>query len=103
VTDEMDLALSECQQRLKVLRAVLFDIPAHAARLLRRIEKQMRRALSGVKKSSCPERGLCSALRDWHLPTIRIERPPDKLHFAALFFLPPPETRREVLAVKLAS
>ena len=103
VVDETNVALSECRRRLKGLRAVLFDISGHAARLLRRIEKQMRRALCGVQRSSWPEQTVGSALLDWHLPTIRIERPPDKPDFASLFFLPPSETRREALAVKLVS
>ena len=77
-TDNADVSLSDCRKRLNVLRAVLMDLPRHAARLIRRIEKHMRRALGTVRVSHFSEPCVSTSLDEWHLPTIRIERPPDK-------------------------
>lgn len=93
VADETDVSLPECRERLKALRAVLMDLPRHAARLLRRIEKRMRRTAGADRISPHPVERLSASLRDWHLATIRIERPPDKTRPTSLIILPPPEPR----------
>ena len=78
VEDETDLSLSECRWRLKRLRAVLMDIPHYAARLLRRIEKQMRRASSTTRLGPVPTLYLSALFSDWELADLRIERPPER-------------------------
>ena len=97
--EKPETSLAECQRRLQALRAVLLDVPRHALRLLRRIEKHMRRALRAARLSPCP--GLCpsASLSGWRLGVIRIERPPDKASPASLIFSPPPDPRREAKAV----
>ncbi len=77
--DETDVSLSEYQRRLKALHAVLMDLPFHAARLLRRFEKQMRRAAgSKGQLSRLPHLDQSPLFCAWHLTANRIERPPDK-------------------------
>ena len=68
---------SDCRARFKVLRAVLMDLPRHARGLLRRIEKQSRRALCMDRTTPCPEMRRSASLRTWRLAGPRIERPPD--------------------------
>ncbi len=99
--DETEVSLTDCGQRLKALRAVLMELPRHAARLIRRIQKHMRRATRAVRVSIDRKLCVCAALDGWLKPDTRIERPPDKVGIASLFFSPPPEFRREALAVEL--
>jgi hypothetical protein len=63
---------------MRALRAVLRDLPRHALRLLRRVEKRARRALCSVRPSQCAASNRSVLLDDWRLPASRIERPPDK-------------------------
>jgi len=88
-TDGADVSLSECQRRLKVLRAVLKDLPRAALRLLRLIEKQSRRAMSTDQPSRFPHSRLSTSLHDWRLAGMRIERLPDIGLRKLLLFLPP--------------
>jgi len=99
ITDETDITRPECERRLKILRAVLLDLPRHAARLLHRIEKQMCRASSAVRQSYIPKPQFSASLDDWQLAESRVERPPDKGLPASPFILPPPDTEREAKAV----
>ena len=100
--DETEVSLTDFGQRLETLRAVLMNLPRHAARLIHRIQKHMRRATRAVRVSVDPKLCVCAALEGWLKPGTRIERPPDKVGFTSLFFLPPPDLRREALAVELA-
>ncbi len=86
VTDNADISLSDCQHRLKALRAILMDVGRSAARLLRQIEKQMRRALRTVRFLPRPEQGLWASFLEWCLRANRIERPPDKAVFSSQLF-----------------
>jgi len=72
-----EVSVSECRARLKVLRGVLMDLPRHALRLLRRIEKQIRRAIGADQPSPGWAEALPASLCHWRLPGNRIERPPD--------------------------
>ena len=76
VTDDPDVSLLECQRRLKALRAVLMDLPLHALRLLRRIEKQRRRAMRADQASPDMDADISESLCQWRLAGNRIERPP---------------------------
>ena len=76
--DCADVSLPACRRRLKVLRAVLADLPRHALRLLCRIEKQNRRTMRVDHSSPCPNARLSASLCQWRLAGNRIERPPDK-------------------------
>lgn len=110
-----DVSLSDCRRRLKVLRAILTDLPRHALHLLRRIEKRMRRALCAASLSPCPDLYSWARLCCWRLTINRIERPPDKrlsaksqsricsdddVQKCLRHLSPPPEPRREAKAVK---
>ena len=76
--DEADVSLSDCRQRLQALCAVLTNLPCHAARLIRRIEKQMRGVTHACQLSYRFDTRQCPVLHDWRLARTRIERPPDK-------------------------
>jgi len=76
VKTHADVSPSECQRRLKALRALLLDLPSHALRLLRRIEKQNRRKGRTDLPSPHPETPLFASLFNWRLAENRIERPP---------------------------
>jgi len=77
---------------------VLMNLPRHALRLLRRIARQTFGAIGPLPRPT----PCCSApLRGWTLPASRIERPPDKGLLRIADFLPPPELRREALAVEV--
>jgi len=91
--DDADVSLSACQTRLRVLRAVLMDVPRCASRLLRRIEKQARRAGRTRRPSAFVAPLLSTSLRDWRLAEMRIERPPDLGLLASLSLYPPPGNR----------
>ncbi len=78
VVDEKAVSLSDCRERLKALLAVLTHLPRHAARLIRRIEKQMRGVISPCRLLFRFEKHPSPALRDRQLAGPRIERPPDK-------------------------
>ena len=73
--DDVDFSLFQCRRRLKRLRAILMDIPHHAARLLHRIEKLMRRTDRRLPRAAT---WLSLTLHDWRLAGHRIERPPDE-------------------------
>ena len=75
---ETDLSLCDVRGRLDALRAVLMDLPRHALRLLRRIEKRMRRTVYASQAMPRPDTRLPETLRDWRLAGLRIERPPDR-------------------------
>lgn len=76
---ETDVSLCDIRQRLRAVQAVLMDVPRHALRLLRRIEKRMRRAAGADRPVPRPDAGLSASLRDWRLAENRIERPPDQI------------------------
>jgi len=84
-SDEADVSLIDCRQRLRVLRLVLGDLPRHALRLLRRIARQCR----GAGRQLSVRFDLCCAasVHDWHLPANCIERPPD-MFAGTLRFIP---------------
>jgi len=93
VADDTNLSLSECQRCLKRLRAILTDLSSHAARLLHRIEKLMRRTLGTLRFSCFAGPRVSAPLDEWRLAKVRIERPPDKGALAPLIVSPPPELR----------
>ncbi len=99
VADEKDVSLSECRERLKALLAVLTNLPRHAARLIRRIEKQLRGVISLCQLSPRLEKHPSPALRDRQLARPRIERPPDKGLPVSPFPHLPPKSGREAQAV----
>ena len=90
VAEDAEDSPAECQQRLKVLRAVLMDLPRHALRLLRRIEKQSRRAMGAGQPLPRFDVHLSALLCAWRLAGTRIERPPDDGLSASSSLLPPP-------------
>ena len=99
VAEETGDSLPGCRKRLKALLAVLTHLPRHAARLIRRIERQTRGAARACRLSHCFEKRLLASLGDGRLAETRIERPPDKgLPHGPSFNLPP-ESGREALAV----
>lgn len=81
VTDDADVSPTEYQRRLKALRAILMDLPRHALRLLRRIEKQSR--VDTHQPSPYPDTRLSTSCHDWRLAGNRIDRPPDHSHPAS--------------------
>ncbi len=99
LADERDVSLSECRERLKALLAVLTHLPRHAARLIRRIEKQMRGVISLSWLSPSLEKHPSPALRDRQLAGPRIERPPDKGLPVSPFPHLPPKFGREAQVV----
>ena len=98
ITDEADISLTSCQKRVKALRTLLSDLPRHALRLLRRIAKGKRRSANPRSASFI----LCASapLSDGQRAVARIERPPDKDASTPYLISPPPESRREALAVE---
>ena len=74
--DESDLSVAECQRRMRVLRAVLKDLPRSARSLLRQIAKHARRTGRVLPVSPRPEARLPAPLCAWRLAQARIERPP---------------------------
>ena len=74
---DTDLSPREIRSRLMALQTVLMDLPRHALRLLRRIEKQMRRAASGVRHVPQPDEQLSASFCHQPPEETRIERPPD--------------------------
>lgn len=95
-TSETEISLPDCQKRLKALRLILSDLPRHAARLVRRIDKEARRAVRTIRVPHHGEGSSFALLSESQLITNRIERPPDKiraLHRSFYLFLPPPENR----------
>ena len=93
VADEASVSVSACKRRLKVLRAVLTNVPHHALRLLRRIEKWSRRAMGVERASPCPDARLSASLCERRLAGIRIERPPDRDLPVSHLTQPPPGYR----------
>ncbi len=86
VADETGISLPDCRERLKALLAVLMNLPRHAARLIRRIEKQMRGMARTSQLLPRFDQGQPVARRFWTVLTTRIERPPDKSLPASLSF-----------------
>jgi len=72
-----EMSVADCLARLRALRAVLKDLPRHALRLIRRIEKQLRRVRADRPKPH-PDARFSAPLHALRLPESRIERPPDK-------------------------
>jgi len=75
IADDADVSVSECQRRLRALRAVLMDLPRCVLRLLRRIKKQSR--VRVPRPSLCSDARISRFLRGWRLAGTRVERPPD--------------------------
>ena len=75
-------SFADCRARLRALQAVLTDLPRHALRLVRRIEKQNRRAVCADRPLSRPDALLSAFLCTWRLAENRTERPPDKVLMA---------------------
>ncbi len=88
--DGTDISLTNCQGRLRALRAVLMDLPRYAGRLLRRMEKQVRRTTSGDQASPRPEQNQSALLGRWRLAAKRVERPPDKVRCGSAVCFPSP-------------
>ncbi len=99
IAEDKDVSLSDCRERLKALHAVLTHLPRHAARLIRRIEKQMRDVARTYPLSLRSDEGLSGVLRGWQLAGPRIERPPDKGLLVSSFADLPPKSGREAQAV----
>ncbi len=97
--EEKDVSLSDCRERLKALLAVLTHLPRHAARLIRRIEKQMRDSARTYPLSPHSDECLSGVLDGLRLVGPRIERPPDKGLLVSSFFHLPPNSGREAQAV----
>jgi len=91
VPEDTDVSWAACQRRLKVLRAVLSNLPRQALRLLRRIAKHARRKVRSHSQRFDPCHSI--SLRGGRRVAIRIERPPDKRCFSSLSILPLPECR----------
>jgi len=75
-------SVGDCRARLRALQAVLTDLPRHAVRLLRRIEKQHRDACA-IRNIPHPDAPVSVSLPTWRLAGERIERPPDFARRAA--------------------
>ena len=103
---ERDFSLWDARGRLKVLQAVLTDLPRYALRLLRRIEKQRARGAGASRSVPRPGAHFSALLCDGLLARNRIERPPDKIerqiNHACQLRCPsalPPVTGREAMTV----
>ena len=84
---EADASVLDMRQRLCALRAVLTDLPRHALRLLRRIEKASQGEVSADRRLPRPDTGL--SRHTGRRAAYRIERPPDPSRNAFLCPLPP--------------
>jgi len=73
---DTELSLSDLRRRLEVLQAMLMDLPRHALRLLRRID---RRSPSAPRRSPRPDACRSISLHEWRKVENRVERPPDKI------------------------
>lgn len=91
--DETDMSPFECRRRLKALHSVLMDLPRHALRLIRRIERRMGLMACSDRLSPREDARLAAPLRDRRPAPRRIERPPDKTLSAFAVFRPSPEFR----------
>ena len=90
VAEAADVSLPDCRERLNALLAVLTHLPRHAARLIRRIERQTRGVACACRLSHRFDERLLASLDDWRLAEPRIDRPPDKgLPHGPSFNLPP--------------
>ncbi len=76
--DDTGVSLADCRARIRALRAVLTDVPRHALRLIRRIEKRMCDGAGSPRILPRPEKRVSGPCRDWRLAATRVERPPDK-------------------------
>lgn len=77
VADENNVSLANSQRRLRVLRAILRNLPRAACRLLHQTAKHLRRTGRERATLPFPEASLRAALRDWQFTSL-IERPPDR-------------------------
>ncbi len=66
------------RRRLWAVQTLLNDLPRRGQRLLRQIERMLRRAVSGALCLSCPETQEPSINGAARIALARIERPPDK-------------------------
>ena len=89
-------SLSELTVRLKALRAVLFDVPRFAMRLLKRVVAQSVKTMrgGGLPRYPAAYEGVC-AHRFVPEPN---ERPPDKVSGAFILQSPPDSPRRSSAA-----
>jgi len=90
---DTDVSLMECRRRLKLLRAMLMDLPRYALRLLRRIAKRDRRGRGGDQVPPRAGQMRSAFLSRWQLAANRIERPPDNAAPASPVVLLPSEIR----------
>ena len=67
------------RRRLRAVQTLLNNLPRRGQRLLRQIERMLRRAVSGALSLSYPE-PQPSFDTAWRITSARIERPPDKRH-----------------------
>jgi len=75
-TPKTAVSSADCQARLRALKSVLSDLPRHARRMIRRIERPMRDMTDAFRH--VPRRDdLSIPLTKWRLSAMRIERPPD--------------------------
>jgi len=89
VVDEPNVSLAESRARLMRVRAMLLDLPRHAARLIRWVQKQIRCTGDMNRVLLCGDQGTSAPCQRWRLAAPRIERPPDQSFFAVPFALPP--------------
>ena len=77
VATECEGSVCGLRQRLRAVQTLLNDLPRRGQRLLRQIERMLRRAVSGALTLSYPEPqpSINGAAR---IALARIERPPDK-------------------------
>ncbi len=77
--------------RLHTVQTLLNDLPRQGQRLLRRIERVMRRVVSGALSLLCPE-PQPSFDTAWRIAQMRVERPPDKRFLEVMVNPLPPVT-----------
>jgi len=72
---EGEVSLSHLRRRIRILRAMLADLPRSGMRLLRRAEKALRRE---DQPTPCPDILISDGPSAWQSGDVRIARPPDK-------------------------
>ena len=89
-------SLPDLRRRLRALKFLLTDLPQHAERLLRRIDREIRGAGRARRRHPQPLTRVSTRLCRWRLAGDRIERPPDhrKRRLAAPLSLPPASGRK---------
>ncbi len=80
------------RRRLRAVQTLLNDLPRQGQRLLRRIERAMRRVVSGALALLCPE-PQPSFDTAWRIAQTRIERPPDREGLDVMAKYPSPRCR----------